>query len=426
MANKTIFDFINEAAIKPNDELPFWKILPDGSGTSSRVSFSEFIASLPQTQAGAPTEVTASTESTPLNLKDRQFYIVTLGSSTEITSVKDSAGKSFTPNSTIDIIFISAEKRNVKFTSEFNLLNNVPVEGKVGVRFKAISETELVAVGVGVGGSSAKLRDSITVAGTTWGGWKSGDVLPAGLDYNDIFLRGLRVAYPPTYKAPTASLAVTGSLYNIEAGSSLDLFSTATYTKNDGGDPTGAYFYKNGVKLNLEADILAPFEHDEALYAIGDEVVEYNAIIEYGVGPIKNNTLGEPDPTGQIAAGSVSTPVVRFNGQRKLFFGFDKSILDSANIRALQNDVLNPTKGMSFNINIPAGTVKVHFAYPASLGDVQSVLFKEGLNAEIRGSYTKAVVSVAGANSFTAINYNVYTFEPVSPFESNYTHIVKI
>lgn len=425
--NKTIFDFINESAIKANDEIPFWRVLPDGSGTSSRVSFSEFVASLPGSQAEAPVEMVVTTASTPLDLLHRRFYVLTLGSGTELMPIRDAQGRAFETGRTVDVIFVSTELRTVTFSPEFNHQTSLSVVGKVGVRFKAISSGELVPVAVGAGGGgSAKLKRTLEVAGTTWGGIRSGDVFPAGTDIEDILFKGLRVAGKPTYLAPKATLSVTGSQAQVEAGSTVDVLLRASYTRNDAGQAQGCTFYKNGVVLNATPDTTEPFEFDEAAYTIGEETVEYNAVISYRAGAVKNNALGEPDPDGQIPAGEVSTPVAAVKGLRKLFFGFDKDTLNSGAVRSLQNDLLAPVKGQTFAIHIPAGTRRVHFAYPASLGNVASVQFKEGLMAEVRDVYDRQVVAVEGANGYAAVNYYVYTFTPVTPFEANYTHIVTI
>jgi hypothetical protein len=444
--NKTIYDFVNDNALKSNDEIPFWRILPDGSGQSTRVSFSEFIASLPSTQNETPTELTASTGSTSLNFKDKKYYIVTLGAPTAISTIKTS-GKSFNAGEEIIMVFVSTETRAVTFGTEFNLPTSMPVTGKMAVRFKAISETEAVLIGAAGGGGGSKTRKIIPVRGTNWGGWTSGQDIPVGMDYDDILLKALSISNPPVYNAPSASLSVTGSLFSVEAGANIDLLQGATFNKNDAGSSTGCTFYKGGVALNAVPTVVEPYSYNEAAYQMGDGAIEYSAMITYGVGPIKNNTLGTPDSTGQIAAGSVSTAITTIRGFRNVFYGFNQATLNSATIRGLANNFLNPYKGQKFNINITPAVTEIVIAIPlldyngsqliphsvdggtgvrTINGTVTSIEFKEGAMFDVKGVFSVTKVSVEGANGYAAKDYAVLYYKPVAGFGGNYTYIVTI
>ncbi len=88
--------------------------------------------------------------------------------------------------------------------------------------------------------------------------------------------------------------------------------------------------------------------------------------------------------------------------------------------------VLNPSNGTTFTISIPVGAVKVTFAYPASLRDVTSVIYVEGLGADVKGAFTKTLVDVEGASGYTAISYKVYTFVPVEAFGATATYNVTV
>ena len=68
----------------------------------------------------------------------------------------------------------------------------------------------------------------------------------------------------------------------------------------------------------------------------------------------------------------------------------------------------------------------VVFAYPSSLRDITSVVYVEGLGAEVKDIFTKSIVSVTGANDYLPIDYKVYTYIPASPFGATATYNVTI
>ena len=67
-------------------------------------------------------------------------------------------------------------------------------------------------------------------------------------------------------------------------------------------------------------------------------------------------------------------------------------------------------KGNTITLNIPKGSVNVIFSYPASLNDVTSVKYVEGMNAEIKDVFTKTTALINGANNSNPDTYNIYTY----------------
>lgn len=67
-----------------------------------------------------------------------------------------------------------------------------------------------------------------------------------------------------------------------------------------------------------------------------------------------------------------------------------------------------------------------YFAYPATLADVSSVQDVNGLNAEIKSSFTKQTVSVTGANDYNSIDYKVYYLDYANPNDTQNTYKVTI
>jgi hypothetical protein len=155
---------------------------------------------------------------------------------------------------------------------------------------------------------------------------------------------------------------------------------------------------------------------------------QWAANVQYAVGPqpldSNGGNFGSP-----LSAGSLND-IVTVNGRRKAFYGTDSvatvAYTTSNQIRSLSGNTLNPSNGTIFTINIPIGATMVVFAYPATLQNVDSVIYVEGLNAEIKGIFTQTTISVEGANGYTAINYKVYTYIPATAFTDEATYEVTI
>lgn len=156
---------------------------------------------------------------------------------------------------------------------------------------------------------------------------------------------------------------------------------------------------------------------DAASGSFADVVVADNtnykitAKANYGEGAVAKDNLGaDSNPVVKIAAGSASKTSGAITGYRNSFYGTvtEKAEVTSTIIRSLTKSGKALTNGNSFTITIPVGAVRVIFAYPATLRDVTSVKDVNGLNAEIKGAFTKSTLTVAGAGSYAGIEYKVY------------------
>lgn len=150
----------------------------------------------------------------------------------------------------------------------------------------------------------------------------------------------------------------------------------------------------------------------------------------HGAGAIAKDNLGSPSsPEVKIAAGSKSATSSAITGYRNTFYGTKttKDALDSAAIRSLSNKSNTAwANGKSFTVQIPVGAVRVVFAYPATLRDVNSVKDVNGLNAEIKSAFAKSTIAVEGANGATAIDYKVYTTDFAEPVAKANSYTVTI
>lgn len=160
-----------------------------------------------------------------------------------------------------------------------------------------------------------------------------------------------------------------------------------------------------------------------------DTNYKVNATVNYSEGTIPKTNVGNNYPAGKIVAGSKSAESYTITGYRNSFYGTltEKGEITSDIIRALtgkSNKAFG--NGADFTIILPAGAMRVIFAYPATLRDVTSVKDVNGLNAEIKSSFTKSILSVEGANGFAGIDYKVYITDFADPLKKANSYMVKI
>lgn len=269
------------------------------------------------------------------------------------------------------------------------------------------------------------LKQNLTVnvgAGQSVGGSDSGETFTQGTLLETVLRDILLKVIHPTYVAPTLSLQTDTPGLEVEAGIIISPILNTLFTQNDAGGVITRTLKRNTLT------IASTFPYQDLNYQVLDGSNIYQAIYTYGQGPIKNNNLGDPDPIGRIPAGTINSNAITYNGRRKLFAGTPTSTpVDSTSIRALTLSVLNAQIGTQFTINIPAGATRVVFAYPASLPSVTSVKYVELSNSEIKSLFTETtILNVKGANNFTGIDYKLYTYIPVEPFQADVTYIVTI
>jgi hypothetical protein len=293
--------------------------------------------------------------------------------------------------------------------------SNNQLEVKPSYTADFVTQAELTEALDTITGGTASTVDTtanIIVAGVTVGGYTTGDTITSGTSLETILNTMLIKEIPPTYVNPTLTLSGGG---NYEAGTNVADTFTPSWAQNNAGSQTGYTLKENGSTIYTASSAGA---YTQSSFQIGDTTDTYIANVAYSEGAILNDNLGNPYPTGHIPAGNINSNNVYINGYRNLFYGCSGDSTTSAGIRALSNSVLNPSNGTSFTITIPEGATNVIFAYPATLEDVSSVEYVEGLYAQVKSIFTETTLNVLGANSYSGINYKVYTYTPAEAFSS--------
>ena len=307
--------------------------------------------------------------------------------------------------------------------------------GKIDVNDLVItSDTDQLAF-INKHGETKFIKDRTTepvqFKGTSIGNWTDGKTVPEGVTFTEWLKQAAQKAIPATYSKPTVSIANNGGQASgaVESGTSITPKLRATFNKNDAGNLTKIEVLKGGTSVGNDTD--SPYNYTGNAIVIGDETISFTAKATYEEGEIKNNNLGEPSPDGHVLAGSVTSSVYNITGQRNLFYGTgigELPELNSGTIRSLVNKKLNPTQGYSFNINIAVGQQYVIFAYPATLRDVNQVMYVETNDTGMASSFTKTLVDVAdargGENGLK--QYKVYSYRMATPAAAALTFKVTI
>lgn len=246
--------------------------------------------------------------------------------------------------------------------------------------------------------------------------------------FTEIFSKRLQ---PGTPAQPSVSLTFSQAKA-YEVGTTVTPSWSATLS-------TGSYTYGPATGITATAWEISDTAGNTATTASGsfDAITvadgtnyKITAKATHGAGAVANDNLGSPSsPEVKIAAGSKSKTSDAITGYRNTFYGTKttKDALDSAAIRSLSNKSNTAwANGKSFTVQIPVGAVRVVFAYPATLRDVNSVKDVNGLNAEIKSAFAKSTIAVEGANGATAIDYKVYTTDFAEPVAKANSYTITI
>lgn len=125
---------------------------------------------------------------------------------------------------------------------------------------------------------------------------------------------------------------------------------------------------------------------------------------------------------GQIAAGNKSKVSSAITGYRSFFYGvLDTSSaeapLTSAIVRGLTNGgAYNASKTFTLNGSATAKRIVIAVPSNSTRSGLKEVILTSAMNTPVTDSYVKttAAVKVEGVNGATAIDYNVYCYEPAA------------
>lgn len=266
------------------------------------------------------------------------------------------------------------------------------------------------------------INDSITVQlgdNGKIGSYSTGDTIQSNTPIKTIIKKILQKQVPPTYTAPTISISNNSGMSpgSYEIGTTISPKLKATYTKNDGGN-----LISITINPNVANGTISPLTGEVTPFILENQV-QYSATVTYEDGPIKNDNLGEPYPTGKILAGTKNSSNMIFSPYR---VGYFWGVLNTSSAEAPLTSAIirSGTKknGAYTSGNIPntiqASTVanrkRIFVACPKTNIGVKKVIMPSAMNADCTADFVKQAntVIVEGANGYQGIEYNVWVYEP--------------
>jgi len=269
----------------------------------------------------------------------------------------------------------------------------------------------------------------------TIGSINEGADISINTSYIDIISAMLTKVYNPTYVAPTLSLSWPGNK-TVEIGEAFQQVSAVFNPGRINGVYNGTTkVWEPSTKQADRAGAATEYiigtytgslnyNTPSGFVAAGDNIITGSVIHNAGSTPLNSKGLS----TGLSALpGGALNPVtatsITIVGTRKLFYGTRTltPVLDSAKVRLLPHNSLNPQKGTTFVIDIEPGDVDVVIAYPESIyteGPISSIIHFSS-NMDVQQAFDKTqTVTVQGATSGVAYEaeYRIYKYTPLSPF----------
>ena len=293
------------------------------------------------------------------------------------------------------------------------LADYVPVVASGGTVTKKASLASILALGGGTGGggiSTPVFANTFTVnLPVNDTGIPNGTVISAGDSISTFLQNAFRKASPAVYVPAAAELSANLMPAQEEVGTPKALSFTEVFIQHNAGAETSRV-------VNRGTTALTP-DPITGIYSDGITLtttpVSYQAVISYAQGPVLLDSLGNPDPSGQIPAGSVASNVLTYVGSYKIFFGATDTAINSGNLRSvLTGQFLQPGSTIDF----PTGSTYHNFYVAVPPGHTLSswVDFTSS-SASLLGSATSSTVNIADGGTGT-LNYTLYKVTVGSPY----------
>lgn len=262
--------------------------------------------------------------------------------------------------------------------------------------------------------------------GKTFGKYKNGDIIPGeGKTLEEFFDDVLTEVVPPTYISPSASISTNQIKY--EVGEVVDIELSSSFNQNDAGSVSSVSILKNGLvvsnsELYLDENVSIPSSSSP---------IVYRARYDYNQGPIKNNNLGDPDPSGRIPAGNVLSNTISIYGFKKFFYGttdefpegtpVDPSLID---VRSSGQYQFEDENNQEFIIQTGSEFNSFWFWVPDEY-ELDEVIDLDALNVNLNSQYLMYNKSINNGGGGTLMG-KIYVMRQAVPYSSNHRHKVKI
>lgn len=183
-----------------------------------------------------------------------------------------------------------------------------------------------------------------------------------GTPYFDLLDQIIFPAVPAVYTQPTVDLAVdvgtpAGPNY-IKSGVSTDIQFTSTFNQNDAGAVNNYDLNRDGSSIDNDVSgSVQVFTDNISEFLPGgifNLIIDYQAEFDHDIGPVLNDSHGNPSPPA-IPAGQVLSNVVQYQIIYPYFFGASDNPIPTAVDIAAATEVIEPateTQSVQISSNI--------------------------------------------------------------------------
>lgn len=259
-----------------------------------------------------------------------------------------------------------------------------------------------------------------TVIGTTFGKYGNGQTVPAaGKTPAEVILLATVNTIPPSYSGPSSSLSINQNSNTLEVGQTVNVTVDPLFIKNDAGAITSISIKKDGVEIG-NTD---PYIDNNVLISTINKV--YQAAINYDEGSVKNDNMGNPNPSGRIPAGQTVTNQAILRGYYRSFWGnVAAQPSTSSDVRALASNRLeNGNSGGGFTLN--TGSINSKFVIVLAPGrSLSAVTDQDALNLDITSEYelVNSNFTVNDAAGTPVTGFKMYIKTNSVPYTANHRH----
>ena len=312
------------------------------------------------------------------------------------------------------------------------VISTTLAEGKVEKSAYQYDGTQWVACDGMVDADKVILKEDITMAGnyTTVGNLtktQSGTATfaTAGKSVAEAFTEIFSKRLQPSITGNPAVSLTFSKAGSYEVGTEVTpsysaTLSAGSYTYGPATGITATSWEVTDTKSNSATTATGSFDK----FTVGDgENYTITAKATHGAGAIAKDNLGsDSNPVVQIAAGNKSKTSSAVTGYRSFFYGvLDTSTaeapLTSAIVRGMTNGgAYNSSKTFTINANATAKRIVIAVPSASTRSGLSSVILTSAMNTPVTGSYVKtaAAVQVEGVNGYTAVDYDVWVYEPAA------------
>lgn len=221
------------------------------------------------------------------------------------------------------------------------------------------------------------------------------------------------------YTAPTAGLSGVTAPNNFEVGQTVNIAFTTVFNQNDAGAETTMDVAKDGTLLVSVGGVYS----DSIVVALA--AINYQAIAHYAQGAIKNDSNGNPDATGRIAAGSVASNTLTYQGYRAMFYGAAATeAATSADARALNKQLTNAGNQIVLQTGTTYNLFEVIIPNTLSI----TAVLDNTTHVDITSDYVlvDGAFSVNDAAGVATTNKKYVKLNTAGPYLANHVHIITI